>query len=122
MATLTTVDGAEIDFAPDNVAAVAPDGSGAVVFGATHGSVQIAEAPQVFLTRLGIAANFVQLTRPDRFPVWINGKAVSSLRAPLPNEYPPNVQAVVFTGAVTQAVTETVAAARTALNAHMAKL
>jgi hypothetical protein len=122
MATLTTVDGVEVFFNAEGVAAVAPDGGGAAVYGVTQAALRLGESPQGFLNRVGIAPKFAQLTRPDGSPVWISGAAVSAMRPPLPNEYPSDAHAVVFTGPLTQAVRETPAAARTALNGHGGKL
>jgi hypothetical protein len=122
MATLTTVDGVEIHFNPDGLAVIAPDPNGAVVYGVTHGAVRISEGPAVFMARLAATAKFARLTRPDGSLVWISGAAVSSLRAPLAGEYPQNAHAVVFTGALTQAVQEAVATVLAALNAHGGKL
>jgi hypothetical protein len=68
--------------------------------------LKISETVQGFLTRVRIAANFAQLTRPNGSPVWINGSAVSSLFAPGPNEYIAGVNAVVVTGALTQGMQE----------------
>ena len=50
-----------------------------------------------------IAATF---TRPDGSPVQIDPMAVSTVRAPLPGEYPPEVQSVLAVGKLTQGVRE----------------
>lgn len=118
MATLTTIDGVEITFNADGVAVISEDGAGSDVFGATTGMLKIRETPPAFMARLGIVAKFVQLTRPNGSPVWINGSSVSSLRAPLPREYPPTAKTVVVTGPLTQAIEEAPEAARTAINTH----
>lgn len=108
MAMLTTVSGDEAAFDPDNVAVVTPnDEGGAAVYGISKGAVMITENPAAFIARLGIATKLAKLTRPDGSPVWIKGAAVSSLRAPLRDEYPPEAHAVIVTGPLTQAVRET---------------
>src|SRR5665213_3182250 len=50
-----------------------------------------------------MAATF---TRPDGSPVQIDPMAVSTVRAPLPGEYPPEVQSVLAVGKLTQGVRE----------------
>jgi hypothetical protein len=123
MADLTTVDGFHMTFDPSAVIAVADHdaNTGAAVtcvYGLTAGQVHIGEAPAAFLARIGVSANFAQLTRPSGFPVWINGKAASLIRAPLPGEYAAPVQAVIVVGSLSQGVEESVAAATAALKAH----
>ena len=126
MASLTTIDGEQINFTPDAVAALtdrAANGAlGTCVFGLAKAELRIAEPVGAFLTRLGITAHFVELTRPDESPVWINAPAVSALSAPTPDQYPANTNTVVSTGAFTQGVIETPAVAIAAINAHGGKL
>jgi len=126
MATLTTVDGATITFTPDSIAAVTDHGATGTavtcVYGIAKAELRIAESVTAFLTPLGIIAKFVQLTRPDASPVWINGPSISSLSAPLPADYPPNVNTVVSAGAFTQGVIETPEVVIAAVNAHGGKL
>jgi hypothetical protein len=123
MATLTTVGGLQITFKPSSVAVLADHdaSTGAAVtcvYGVTNNMLKIDETVQKFLSRVGIAKNFAQLTRPNGSPVWINGSAVSSLYAPGPKEYVASVKTIVVTGALTQGVQEAPDAATTALNAH----
>jgi hypothetical protein len=123
MATLTTLDGNQITFSPGNVTVVADHdaSTGAAVtciYGVTKEMLRINEAVPAFMARVKITAKFAQLTRPNGSPVWINGSAVSSLRAPLPGEYVAGVNAVVFTDALVQGVKESVEATTAALNAH----
>jgi hypothetical protein len=92
MAILTTVDGIQITFAARAVSMLADHDANTglavtCVYGVTKEALQIEESVQEFMTRLRITKNFAQLTRPNGFPVWINGSAVDSIRAPLPNEY-----------------------------------
>ena len=127
MATLTTVDGTQFAFDPDTVAAITDrdtdTGAAATcVYGITQGGLHIAESVNAFLSRLGIMAKFAKLTRPNDSPVWIHGEAVSSIRTPLPDEHTDGINAVVTTGALTQRVKETLAAAVTEINAHGGKL
>jgi len=70
------------------------------------------------MTRLRVTKNFAQLTRPNDFPIWINGSAVTSIRAPLPNEYVAGVNTVVFTDSFTQGVMESPADVTAAVNDH----
>jgi hypothetical protein len=92
MAMLTTVDGVQITFVPKAVSGLADhDASSGLaitcVYGVTKEALQIRESVKEFMTRLRITKNFAQLTRPNDFPIWINGSAVNSIRAPLRNEY-----------------------------------
>jgi hypothetical protein len=127
MATLETVDGIQITFNPDSVVAVADHDAvtGAIVtcvYGVTKAELRIAEPVDAFLARLGIAAKFAKLTRPNGSPIWINGNSVSSLRAPLPGEYVDGVATVITTGSLTQGVKESPDDTRIQLNAHGGKL
>jgi hypothetical protein len=123
MATLTTVDGFQITFSSKAVSAITDhDGSTGqavtCVYGITMGVLDISEAVQAFMKRLGVTKNFAQLTRPNGSPVWINGSSVSSIRAPLPNEYVAGVNTVISAGSLTQGVEETLADVTTAINAY----
>jgi len=55
--------------------------------------------------------SIAKFTRPDGTEVDINGFAVNSVRAPLPGEYTPGVNAVIGMGKLRQGVRETVAQA-----------
>jgi hypothetical protein len=88
MATLTTVDGVQITFTPKVISAIADHDANTgfavtCVHGITEDALQISEPVQEFMKRVRIAKDFAQLTRPNGFPVWINGSAVSSIRSPL---------------------------------------
>jgi hypothetical protein len=127
MATLTTTDGRQITFAPNNVEAIADHDAmtGAAVtciYGATKEMIRTEESVQAFMTRVRITKKFAQLTRPNGSPVWISGGAVSSLRAPLPGEYAAGVNAVISTEALVQGVRETPDVATAALNEHGGEL
>jgi hypothetical protein len=123
MATLTTANGVQIIFSPKAVSAITDhDGSTGqavtCVYGITMGVLHISEGVQAFMKRLRVTKNFAQLTRPNGSPVWINGSSVSSIRAPLPNEYVAGVNTVVSAGSLTQGVQETLVDVTTAINAH----
>jgi hypothetical protein len=124
MATLQTTNGVEIRFDAQRVTEVASDagGSGTTISGITEGTVHIAGAPVDFLNRLGIRAQFAELTRPDNSSVWIRGTAVAWIRAPLRQEYPPDVQAVVNLGEGAQGVTQLVQETADRLNRAGANL
>ena len=83
MATLTTVDGLQITFAPKKVSGIADHDANTglaitCVYGVTKEALQISEPVQDFMKRVRIAKDFAQLTRPNGFPIWINGSAVST--------------------------------------------
>jgi hypothetical protein len=88
------------------------------VYGVTDTVLRISESVVAFMTRLKIMKNFAQLTRPNGSPVWMNGAAVSSIRAPLPNEYVAGVNTVIFASGLTQGVKETPADVTTSINSH----
>ena len=123
MATLTNIDGYQIAFDPSKICVIADhdaDSGQAVtcVYGILKARVETAETVDALLNRLGIASNFVRLTRPSGYFVMICGAAVSVVRPPLPDEYVPEVNAVILVGSITQGVTENVANATAAINAH----
>jgi hypothetical protein len=123
MATLTTVDGIQITFVAKAVAALADHDANTglavtFVYGITKEELRISESVEAFMKRLRITKNFAQLTRPNGFAVWINGSAVVSIRAPLPNEYVASVKTVIFADSLTQGVQESTADVTTAVNDH----
>lgn len=123
MATLTTVDGLQITFAPKKVSGIADHDANTglaitCVYGVTKEALQISEPVQDFMKRVRIAKDFAQLTCPNGFPIWINGSAVSSIRSPLPKEYVAGVNTVVFTDDLTQGVKESPADVAAAVNDH----
>lgn len=127
MASLTTIGGVQIFFDSKSIAAVvdhdaSTGAAGTYVYGVGKTPVDISETVAGFFARLDIAGNFAQLTRPNGSPIWISGAAVSTVRPPLPGEYVAGVNAVVFTGPLTQGVTETVRATVDALHTHGANL
>ncbi len=70
------------------------------------------------IVHVGGAQSMVKFTRPDGGEVEINGFAVSSVRAPLPGEYAPGVNAVIDMGKLHQGVRESVAEATAKLRRH----
>ena len=127
MAELTTEDGFQYSFAPGAVVAVtnhdAVSGKAATfVYGIAPAPLEIGETMDGFLARIGVAADFVRLTRPDGSPIWVCGAAVASLRAPLPGEYADGVRAVITVGGLTQGVDEDAAAVKAAIDAHGGRL
>lgn len=54
--------------------------------------------------------------QPNGSPIWMNGAAVSAIRAPLPNEYVAGVNTVVFASGLMQGVKETLADATASIN------
>lgn len=126
MPELTTIDGTTITFNSDAVAVVTDhDERGqpvTCVYGITKAELQMRESVPDFLGRLGISQAFAKLTRPNGTPVWINGKAVSSIRSPLLDEYAQEVMSVITTAALTQGVEETPDEVKAQIDAHGGKL
>ena len=123
MATLTTTDGIQITFVGKAVSALtdhdASTGEAVTcVYGITNSALRLIESVQAFMTRIKIADNFAKLTRPNGFPVWINGAAVSSIRAPLSNEYVMGVNTVIFANGLTQGVKEPPPDVTMLINSH----
>jgi hypothetical protein len=85
MAKLTTVDGIQITFVAKTVSAMADHDANTgfavtCVYGVTKEVLQISESVQDFMKRVRITKDFAQLARPNGFPIWINGSAVSLIR------------------------------------------
>lgn len=80
--------------------------AGTVIYGLAPGRVRVNETVDTLFQRLRLGAAFAKLTRPDGSAVWIQGKAVQVARQPLPGEYAAGVNSVIFAGAFTQAVRE----------------
>ena len=70
------------------------------------------------IARVAGAQSVAKFTRPDGGAVEINGFAVSSVRAPLPGEYAPGVNAVIDMGKLHQGVRESVNATTAVLRKH----
>jgi membrane-bound lytic murein transglycosylase B len=66
--------------------------------------------------------NAARFTRPDGDPVLVDPLAVSSIRAPVPGEYPDGVQTVLSMGPLTQAVREDVQAVTAAIRIRGGKV
>jgi len=111
MATLITTDGIQITFVAKAVSALADHDASTgeavtCVYGIIENVLRISESVESLMTRLRITDNFAKLTRPNGSPVWINEAAVSSIRAPLPNEFVAGVNTVVFVAGLAQGVAE----------------
>jgi hypothetical protein len=127
MAELTTTTGEAIDIDAAAVTALADmdEETGLAVtcvFGIQAGPVRTAEPVSSVLERLHLRSKVAQLTRADASLVWFVGSAVTSLRAPLPDEYAPGVQCVVATTGLAQGCVESLQDARRALDAAGAHL
>jgi hypothetical protein len=127
VADLTTIDGLQFHFDPGVVTAVADHDADTLqavttVYGLTDGRVRIAESPEGFLDRIGVAGAFVRLTRPNDTFVWVNCAAVTVVQSPPRDQYPPVARALVTVGGLTQAVKETPLAVKEAVSARGGKL
>jgi uncharacterized protein YlzI (FlbEa/FlbD family) len=125
--TLTTAEGIQITFAAKAVSMLTDHDASTgqaftCVYGVTNGLIRISESVPGFMLRLKMAQNFAQLTRANGSPIWINGGAVSSIRAPLPNEYVAGVNTVVSLDSFMQGVRETPDEVTTLINAHGGEL
>ena len=127
MADLITMDGLQLHFDPSAVTAVADHDADTLrrvttINGVADGGLRAADSPEGFLTRIGVAPSFARLTRVNGTFIWVNCLAVSVIRPPTRDEYPPSARALVSVGALTQAVRETPAEVKEAVNAHGGKL
>ena len=122
MPTLTTLDGTQFDFDPGTLIAIADHAAdtGAAmtsVYGLATGWLEVSESPEALLQRLGLQGAFARLTRPDGSAVWLNGKAVTVIRPSTEND-DPAAHAVVTAGVLNQAVRETSAEVKKAVDDH----
>ncbi len=127
MADLTTLDGLQFHFDPSVVTAVADHDADTMrkvtaVYGLSDGQVRIAESPEGFLARIGVAQSFVRLTRPNGTFIWVNCTAVSVVRSAPPDQFPATARALVTVGTLTQAVREAPLEVKQLVNAHGGKL
>lgn len=127
MADLTTIDGLQFHFDPSAVTAVADHDADTLqavttVYGLTDGRVRLAETPEAFLARIGVAQSFIKLTRPNDTFVWVNCTAVTVIQSPPPDQYPAAAKSLVTVGGLVQAVKETPGEVKQAVNAHGGKL
>ena len=81
----------------------------------------VAKITGVVPMRVG-AKSLARFTRPNGEAVMINGFAVTAVRAPLPGEYPPDVNAVIAMGHMSQGVRETLGYTTRLLRAHGARV
>ncbi|HEY2660411.1 MAG TPA: hypothetical protein VGI79_11860 [Caulobacteraceae bacterium] len=127
MVDLTTTDGARITFSPDKVEAVtdrdAADGQAVTcVFGPTPAMLRTSESVAALINRVGLTGKLALLTQADGSPIWVNGAAVGSIRAPLPNERPANIQTVIQLGSLAPGVQQSLPETKALLNGHGAAL
>jgi hypothetical protein len=127
VAELTTIDGLQFHFDPGAVTAVADHDADTLqavttVYGLTDGRVRLAETPEGFLARIGVASSFVRLTRPNDTFIWVNCAAVTVVCSPPADQYPVAAKALVTVGTLTQAVRETPGAVKEAVNARGGRL
>jgi hypothetical protein len=121
MAELTTLDGLQLFFDPSAIAAVADhdaDTQQAVttVYGLTAGRLRISESVPDFLNRIAVTSAFARLTRLDGTFIWVNCAALKVIRSPLPGEYADAARTVFSIGTLIQAVKDSLADARVAVN------
>lgn len=120
MASLTTVDQVQYYFSPNSIVAISdhnPSTRSAVtcVYGLSmRAFLPIQESVQEFLSRLNIAANFVQLTGPSEVLYWINTSSAVSVCPPAMGA-PVGTNAVVWAGSTNFFVTEAPAKAASLL-------
>jgi hypothetical protein len=88
------------------------------VYGITKEELRIKESVGAFMRRLRITKSFRTTNPSEWFPAWINGSAVVSIRAPLPNEYVAGVKTVIFADSFTLGVKESPADVTAAVNDH----
>lgn len=129
MADITALDGTVLLINDDSVVLVAGPFPGdattrSYVSGPVPAAIATNEDAAALVARLHPQVPFARLTRPNGTAVWIKGGAVSMIRRPIAGETPPNekVGAVIFLGALHQAVAEDVRAAQVAINQHGGRL
>lgn len=123
MTTLSTTDGLMFLFSPAAVTLVADRDlnsgeAGTTVYGLQSGQLRIAESVDAFLSRIGLAAAFATLTRPDGSRVRVNAKLVRVVRQPVEGEYGPAVRSVLFIGESKQGVIEDLTECGQAIRQH----
>jgi hypothetical protein len=95
-----------------------PDGAGMIVIRhrtATGPAPLATDAAALRPVSVGAIGAF---TRPDGTTIYLDCKRVSAVRAPLVNEYVPEVKSVITVGALSQGVQETEEAARQVVRSH----
>ena len=120
MADITTVKGLRVLFDPAGITALANSDEtaqpGAVIFGIGPEPLTVSQSVNALLQGLKLSSSFARLTRLDGSPVWVNCKSISMARLPASGEYPAEVRSVIFAGALTQAVRESLDDARQLIN------
>jgi uncharacterized protein YlzI (FlbEa/FlbD family) len=117
MTDITIVSGVQYTIDPDAIEMITDQDEhgapGTYLNGITKGVLEIPDTVEVFLTK--ISTKFVKLTRVNGSAVWINVDAVSALGPAA--DLSPAARAKVWVGSSAEPVKETVAAAKTAINA-----
>ena len=117
MTDITIVSGVQYTIDPDAIETITDQDEhgapGTYLHGVTKGVLEIPDPVDEFLAK--IATKFAKLTRVNGSAVWINVDAVSAL-GPAAN-LSPAARAKIWVGSSAEPVTETLAAAKTAINA-----
>jgi uncharacterized protein YlzI (FlbEa/FlbD family) len=117
MTDITIVSGVQYTIDPDAIETITDQDEhgapGTYLRGITKGVLEITEPVDVFLAK--IPAKFAKLTRVNGSAVWVNVDAVSALGPAA--DLSPAARAKIWVGSSTEPVTETLAAAKTAINA-----
>jgi hypothetical protein len=95
-------------FDPSHVVRVTEslNGPGTSIYGVTATALEVVDPPAAFLGTLGIAGDFVQLTRPDGKPTWVKARSVVLVRPVRPGEYPAAAKSYVDLGGPSVGVVE----------------
>lgn len=117
MTDIILVSGVQYTIDPDAIETITDQdehgAAGTFLHGITKGVLEIDDPVDVFLAK--IPTKFAKLTRVNGSSVWINADAVSAL-GPAAN-LAPAAHAKIWVGSSSEPVTETLAAAKTAINA-----
>jgi hypothetical protein len=117
MTDITIVSGVQYTIDPDAIEMITDrdehGAAGTYLYGITKGALEIPEPVDVFLTK--ISTKFAKLTRVNSSAVWINVDAVSALGPAA--DLSPAAHTKIWFGSSAEPVTETLAAAKSAINA-----
>ena len=117
MTDITIISGIHYTIDPDAIETITDrdehGAAGTFLHGVTRGVLEIADPIDVFLAK--IPTQFAKLTRVDNSAIWFNADAVSAL-GPAAN-LAPAAHTNVWVGGSSEPVTETLAAAKAAINA-----
>jgi len=117
MTDITIVSGVQYTIDPDAIETITDHdehgAAGTYLHGITRDALEISDPVDLFLAK--IPTKFAKLTRENGSAVWINVEAVSAL-GPAAN-LSPAAHTKIWLGSSSEPVTETLAAAKTAINA-----